>query len=248
MNKRKKRLIVWLTPRSASKLIYSILLISALICIYSLERPIWKTWTEWSLPLTGQIIVLDAGHGGYDGGAVSKGGLLEKNINLDIAFYLRDYLQEAGALVYMTREIDTDLANPDTNKISKRKTEDLMKRVEIISDVSANIFISIHLNSMNSPQWRGAQTFYTRNHEDNEYLANRIQDEFKTNLNNTDREAKVSEPSLYLLKMSKIPSVLIEAGFLSNEEESTLLKNNKYQMKIANCIYQGIVNYYSSKK
>lgn len=84
--------------------------------------------STWSMPLNGKVIVLDAGHGGADGGAVSESGLIEKDITLQMVFYLRDYLQEAGALVYLTRESDRDLASPDTGRLRSRKAEDLMRR------------------------------------------------------------------------------------------------------------------------
>lgn len=121
---------------------------------------------------------------------MSKQGVIEKDINLSIALYVRDYLQQAGALVVMTREIDTDLAEADTRGYSKRKTEDLKQRVRRIEDKQADLFISIHMNSVPSNRWSGAQVFYTPNHPDNEGLANLLQQEMIRNLENTDRIAK----------------------------------------------------------
>src|SRR5206468_367881 len=94
---RKKRVVVWLTMHSGIKIVMSALLIALMLFMFTYELPATKTWTYWTMPLSGKIIALDAGHGGPDGGARSKDGLSEKNVNLAITRYLRDYLQEAGA-------------------------------------------------------------------------------------------------------------------------------------------------------
>ena len=103
------------------------------------------SWNTWNLPLSGKIILLDAGHGGPDGGA-GTGKTLEKDIALDITLKVRDYLQQQGALVIMTRETDTDLADPDTRGYSRRKVEDLKKRLKMINGTDNDLFIIIHLN------------------------------------------------------------------------------------------------------
>ncbi|MNI02498.1 Germination-specific N-acetylmuramoyl-L-alanine amidase precursor [compost metagenome] len=249
MRKRKKSVVVWLTLNGAIKLALSALLVVLVVFIYSYELPATtKTWTDWTLPLSGKTIALDAGHGGPDGGAASKEGLVEKGINLAITLYLRDYLQQAGAIVVMTREEDKDLANEGTKGYSRRKTEDLLNRAEFVSKNKSNLFISVHLNSIPSAKWRGAQTFYYPNHPDNAILASLIQGEIKRNLENTDRVAKPADKTVYLLQTLKIPSALVEVGFLSNPEEAALLSNEIYQKKIAASIYQGILRYYSGEK
>ncbi|ARK28555.1 Germination-specific N-acetylmuramoyl-L-alanine amidase precursor [Halalkalibacter krulwichiae] len=205
------------------------------------------SWSTWNLPLSGKVIVLDPGHGGIDGGAVSKKGVLEKEITLLISMQLRDYLQEAGALVLMTREDDHDLANADTRKIRQRKNEDLRRRVDIINDSDADLFVSLHLNAIPSPKWSGAQTFYNRTLPENEELARFVQDEVRRNLENTNRLAKPIH-NVYLIKNAEIPGVLIEAGFLSNPHEADLLSTEDYQQKVAASIYQGILRYYTDEK
>lgn len=132
MPKKRKRLVVWLTFQSGLKIVFSAILVALLVMIYAYKLPATETWTEWTQPLAGKTIALDAGHGGPDGGASSKSGVIEKDINLIISLYVRDYLQQAGAIVVMTREMDKDLANPDTKGYSKRKTEDLLKRAEFV--------------------------------------------------------------------------------------------------------------------
>lgn len=245
---RKKRVVVWLTAHSGLKLAMSAMLIALMVFMFTYELPATKTWTYWTMPLSGKTIALDAGHGGPDGGASSKDGVIEKDVNLAITLHLRDYLQQAGAMVVLTREEDKDLADPNTKGYSKRKTEDLLKRAELINQKKADLFLSIHMNAIPSNKWSGAQTFYTSNHKDNRTLATLVQEEIKRNLKNTDRLPKPLDNGMYLLKTLQMPSTLIEVGFLSNPEESRLLRDPAYQKKVAASIYQGILRYYSGEK
>lgn len=204
------------------------------------------SWKSWNLPLSGKIILLDPGHGGPDGGAGDKKAL-EKDIALDVSLKLREYLQEQGALVIMTREEDRDLADEDTKGYSRRKVEDLKTRLKMINESEADLFISVHLNSIPSPRWSGAQTFYAPQKNENERAAKFIQDELRKNLNNTDRQAK-SIHHVYILKHAKKPGALVEIGFLSNPTEKNNLKQDQYQEKIAASIYKGIIRYYTTEK
>lgn len=208
-----------------------------------LENNSWKTW---NLPLSGKIILLDPGHGGPDGGA-GTGKTLEKDIALDITLKVRDYLQEQGALVIMTRETDKDLADPDTRGYSRRKVEDLKKRLKMINKSDNDLFLSIHLNAIPSSRWRGAQTFYAPQHNENARVAKFIQDELRKNLENTERKAKPIN-QVYILKHAKKPGALVEVGFLSNPSEKQLLKTESYQEKVAASIYKGILRYFSNEK
>jgi N-acetylmuramoyl-L-alanine amidase len=248
MRKRKKKLVVWLTFHSSLKLLLSAMLVALVVFIYAYELPTTKTWSDWTLPLSGKTIALDAGHGGPDGGAESKDGIIEKDINLAITLRLRDYLQQAGAIVVLTRETDTDLAESGTKGYSKRKTQDLHNRADLIQNNNADMFLSIHLNSIPSDKWRGAQTFYYLNNPDNPNLAALIQSELRRNLENTDRVAKMADKTVYLLKTLKIPSALVEVGFLSNPEEAKLLADENYQKMLAASVYQGILRYYAGEK
>jgi N-acetylmuramoyl-L-alanine amidase len=243
----KKRVVVWMTYPGLLKIILCAGIIFMMVFIFTYELPTTKTWTYWTLPLSGKIIALDAGHGGPDGGASSAEGLLEKEINLSISLYLRDYLQQSGALVVMTRESDKDLAEEGTKGYSRRKTEDLVNRVEFIKAKNSDMMISIHLNSIPAPRWTGAQTFYYPNHKDNPLLATFIQNELKHNLQNTDRVAKTAD-TVYLLKKMSIPSALVEVGFLSNPEEARIMAQEAYQKKVAASVYQGILRFYSGEK
>lgn len=144
----------------------------------------------WALPLSGVVIAVDAGHGGPDGGAVSADGVMEKDVVLPVALYLRDFLQEAGALVVMTRETDADLAAPETKGLSRRKTEDLLARARLVNEKGADLLISVHANSIPSPRWFGAQTFYHPGREASGRVAALVQEELRAVLANTDRQPK----------------------------------------------------------
>ena len=202
-------------------------------------------WHSWSMPLSGKIIYIDPGHGGVDGGAES-GDAVEKEIALSIAKKLRDYLQQQGALVLMTREDDTDLAEEDTRGLSRRKTEDLHRRVQLINESEADFFVSIHLNSIPSPRWYGAQTFYHKKFIENKVAAEMIQEELVKHLD-TNRKARPIG-HVYLLKASEKPGVLVEVGFLSNPGERDQLLSDRYQEKVAASIYEGISRYFTKER
>lgn len=246
-NNRKHEVTLWIRYRTLQKMLLGCCLAVLFIVLVIYEIPASRAWTHWSLPLAGKVIAIDAGHGGPDGGAVSKAGIIEKDINLAIALYLRDYLQQAGAVVVMTREDDRDLAQPETKGYARRKTEDLKQRVRMIEEHKADLFLSIHMNSIPSSRWSGAQTFYVPNHKDNENLASLIQEEIKRNMENTDRVAKTVD-TVYLLKALKMPSALVEVGFLSHPEEARRLSDETYQRQVAASIYKGILRYSAGEK
>jgi len=243
---RKPRLVVWIGGKGWLRLgsLAGLLLVVA-IALYS-EVPSVHTWTYWTTPLTGKVIALDAGHGGADGGAVSRDGVIEKDINLAIVLYLRDYLQQAGALVVLTREGDYDLADKDVKGYSKRKTADLLRRVDTIQNRKADLAVSIHLNSVPSPHWSGAQTFYSETVPDSKRLAEVLQKEIRETMGNTNRVA-LPNNTVYLLKTLQMPSALVEIGFLSHPAEARLLANETYQKKVAASLYRGILRYLSGE-
>ncbi|WP_409252557.1 N-acetylmuramoyl-L-alanine amidase CwlD [Bacillus sp. SCS-153A] len=203
------------------------------------------TWESWNLPLSGKIIYIDPGHGGPDGGA-GDNEVLEKDIALNVSQMLRDYFQEQGALVLMTRDDDRDLAPEGMKGYSRRKTEDLKKRLEMINSSEADLYLSIHLNAIPSSRWSGAQTFYNPKYKENKEVAKSIQAELIRNLENTKREAKGIQ-NVYLVKHSNKPGALVEIGFLSNPGEKANLMTEKYQQKVAASIYEGVLKYYDEK-
>ena len=204
------------------------------------------SWDSWNLPLAGKVILLDAGHGGMDGGATVQ-DVMEKEISLAVTIKVRDYLQEQGALVVLTREKDTDLAEDDTKGIRQRKQEDLRSRVEMINQSNADLFLSIHLNAFPSSSSHGAQTFYTSRFEENEQVAKFIQAEIIRNLENTKRDARPIS-HIYLMDYAKKPGALVEIGFLSNANERDQLTSDKYQEQVASSIYMGILRYFTEEK
>ncbi|MBQ9937020.1 MAG: N-acetylmuramoyl-L-alanine amidase [Oscillospiraceae bacterium] len=185
-----------------------------------------------------KIVVVDAGHGGFDGGATSVYGVLEKDINLKIALKTEKYLKLLGFKVVMTRK--------DENALAGTKKEDMYKRLEILEENRGAVFVSIHQNLYREQKYSGAQMFYGTQNSDSEKLAQIMQDTFKQNLNkNNNRQVKKAYNDLFLFKNAKQPSVLIECGFLSNFSEAKLLNNEEYQNKIAFSICEGLLKYYS---
>jgi N-acetylmuramoyl-L-alanine amidase len=238
--------VVWVTRQGLLRLTALLGLTALTVVVLSSEIPAARTWSFWSLPLSGKVIAIDAGHGGADGGAVSRDGVIEKDINLAIALYLRDYLQQAGALVVLTREGDYDLAGSEVKGYSRRKTEDLQRRVQTIKEKHADLALSIHLNSIPSPAWSGAQTFFNPALPESERLAAVLQREIRETLANTNRTPLKNE-SVYLLKALDMPSALVEVGFLSHPDESKLLADEDYQKKVAAALYRGILRYASGE-
>ena len=194
-----------------------------------------------SLPLFGKVIYIDPGHGGVDPGAMYK-DIKEKDINLSISNVISDKLTKLGAIVYLTRYDDYDLAI--TNTIN-RKRSDLSRRGNIINRSNRDIFLSIHLNAEETGIWRGAQVFYNNENKENEVLAKLLQKNFNKRLN-SNREYKLAN-DLYLQKRVDRPGVLIEVGFLSNASDRYLLKQASYQNKVAVVVTDSIVEYFLQK-
>ncbi|TVX95678.1 N-acetylmuramoyl-L-alanine amidase CwlD [Cohnella terricola] len=239
-------MVIWMTRQAMIRIGIVACLILFTAVIFLNEIPSSRTWTHWTLPLSGKVIALDAGHGGADGGAVSRSGVIEKDLNLAIVLYLRDYLQQSGAIVLLTREGDYDLALPETKGYARRKTEDLLKRADQVSNQRADLAISIHMNSIPSPRWSGAQTFYSTENAEGKRLATDIQSELRSMLGNTERIAQKAD-TVYLLKTLKMPTALIEVGFLSHPKEANLLADEEYQRKVAASIYRGILKFASGQ-
>lgn len=188
-----------------------------------------------------QLIVIDPGHGGIDGGGMSNTGMYEKDINLKISYYLKCYLENSGYTVLLTRYSDYDLASKNS---SNRKKEDISKRLDIINNDDVFLYISIHCNIYTNTSIYGAQTFYNDNDINNKLLAENVQKMLINILKNTTRKAKSIEDK-YLIENAKKVGCLVEVGFLSNEQEFNLLKTNQYQDLVAYCIYLGIIEYLS---
>ena len=207
-----------------------------------------KSYTAQStvaVPLSGKIILIDPGHGGIDAGA-SGNNAVEKEINLSIAKILQEYIETGGGIAYLTRTDDSNTADPNRGKGVSQKMSDLKERKKDIDDFNADLFISIHMNKFSQEQYRGAQVFYDPNLQESKKLGETIQQSVKDVVKDgNNRKAKATGNSIFVLKGNKVPSALIECGFLSNSDEARLLKTPEYQRKIAWGIYVGIVRYFS---
>ena len=194
---------------------------------------------------TKKVVLIDPGHGGRDAGA-SANDAVEKEINLTVAQYLKEYIEAGGHAAYMTRETDTNTADPNRPKNVTQKMSDLKMRKADIEKYKADIFISIHMNKFEQSKYKGAQVFYDNDSEENKALAEAIQESLKNILQDGNkRVAKATGDSIFVLRDNKVPSALVECGFLSNTDEANLLKTPDYQKKVAKGIYDGITKYLS---
>ena len=189
------------------------------------------------------VIVIDAGHGGEDGGA-SANGLLEKDINLSIALKLRDMLSISGYKVVMTRDSDISVYDSSSGTTREKKVSDLKNRVKIINDSKNNILVSIHQNKFEQSQYFGTQMFYSKNDPKSAVLAEELRKSVTGFLQpDNKRELKQADSNIYILDKAQVPAVIVECGFLSNEEEAKKLEDDGYQQKMAFSIYSGIMGY-----
>ncbi len=189
--------------------------------------------------LSGYIIYIDAGHGGKDNGA-SYDKVLEDEINLNISEYLLQDLIECGAIVITSRDGDYDLAS---NYDKNRKSKDLKRRVEMINKLKPDVFISIHLNTYPNDNVSGGQVFSQKNGE-SKLLANSIQERLNK-LSNKNKKYKIGD--YYLLNKSHSIGVIVECGFLTNNNDRSKLIKEEYQKEISKNILFGIYEYFSKK-
>jgi N-acetylmuramoyl-L-alanine amidase len=235
------RLIVLAAPRLKRRLCFlSLLFLLLLVSLFTAGRRLTDTQPAMKpgLLLSGKVFAVDPGHGGYDPG-VMRDGIAEKDVALEISLLLRAYLQSAGARVVMTRETDRDLLLPAAGP---KKQQDMKNRMQIINGARPDLLLSIHVNSIASPVWRGAQVFHKAGEGNSKVIAEAIQQELRRILANTDREVKPG--NYYVLNEAKSPAVLVECGFLSNPEEARLLADRAYQSKLAWAVYAGLLRYY----
>ena len=184
-------------------------------------------------------IILDAGHGGKDGGASSRDGLVERDLVFDITLMVEEHLRLQGFNVIMTREDECDLAG---EHVQNRKREDLSRRVEIMNNSENAIAISIHANAIGNARWAGAQVFYDAKSLENKELATHIMTSMRANIEGLEREQRPIS-NIYILRNSQIPTALVEVGFLSNPDEARLLACEDYQRLMAYAIFEGILSY-----
>lgn len=193
-----------------------------------------------------RVVLIDPGHGGFDGGAVAEDGTTEKHINLAIALYLRDLLYVCGVPVELTRETDTGLEDDSSATIREKKVSDMRQRLTMYNQ--ADLVISLHQNHFSIPKYNGTQLFYSANHPNSAVLAQYIRDSVINWIQPTNnRELKQATDGIYLLHHTTTPTVLVECGFLSNPTERDQLKTPAYQQQMAFAILAGYWTYQSQQ-
>ena len=189
-------------------------------------------------------VVIDAGHGGADPGKVGINDQLEKDINLQIAQMLKQFLQAEGITVVMTREGDGGLYDENA---SNKKVQDMKRRLAIIEEADPVIVVSIHQNSYHEEYVKGAQVFYYGTSQNSKQLAEIMQEQLRSLDPDNKRGAKGND-SYFLLKKTSKPIAIVECGFLSNREEAAELSTPLYQEKMAWNIHMGIMKYLNGVK
>lgn len=189
----------------------------------------------------GITIVIDAGHGGRDGGSVGINGTIEKEINLKYALTLKEKLVDSGYRVELTRRTDDGLYSETA---LNKKMSDMRARFNIIQKTNPNLVISIHMNSFNSPTARGAITYYRNGDEASKRCADLVQASLNTYCEAPSAQGKVGD--YYILNCSYYTSILIECGFISNPEEERLLNTDSYREKFIDAVYSGILLYFGN--
>ena len=193
-------------------------------------------------------VILDAGHGGEDGGAVSADGTSEKAINLSIAQKTNDLLRLFGFETQMTRTDDNDISE-EGDTIRERKLSDMKKRLSIFNSSADNTIISIHQNKFSNTTSHGTQVFYSPNNDNGSALAESIHCSVKAQLQpDNERKCKPSDDGIYLLKNTTQPAVIVECGFLSNREECARLADEGYQKQMSFAITTGFLDYFNTNK
>ncbi len=237
--------IIGIRP-STRQMMAVVLLFVAMFCV------VWITVrnTMQSKPVYVQYhahpqIIIDAGHGGIDGGAVGVNNTVEKHINLSISLKLADLLRMNGFEVILTRSTDDSIHDPQVEGIARQKRSDMYNRLSIIDEHPNALFISIHQNMYSDSSCQGAQMFYSANNESSLLLALQIQDHFREKLQPyNNREIKAADEALFLLDNAQIPAVLVECGFLSNPQECEKLCDESYQEQIAFAIFAALLDFY----
>ncbi len=193
-------------------------------------------------------VIIDAGHGGEDGGAVGSNGVLEKEINLAIALELEKNLKQNNFDVIMVRDSDRSVGDQTLGSISERKRSDTKNRLSMVEEAGDCILISIHQNHFSESKYSGAQVFYSPNRPESAELAEAIRQNIVQDLQpENKRENKEAGSNIYLLDKCQVPGVLVECGFLSNPEENGKLCNETYQKDMAAAIYNGLIDYLESQ-
>jgi len=205
-------------------------------------QPARNVTAQAELPLSGQVICLDPGHGGYDGGARARdSGIWEKGINLSVAQKTAAAMEELGARVVFTRTADYALCDDTKPKNGTKKRQDMERRVQLMKDESATMVISIHMNEFRNRSQSGPQVFFRKGKEEGRLLAGVMQQALIEGL--SPKRKRIATSGDFFILTLDIPSVLVECGFISNAEEEKLLLTDAYQQKVGDAIAAGAAEY-----
>ena len=197
-----------------------------------------------SLPVSGKVVVIDAGHGIPDEGAEVGDGTTEAQTNLKIALKLQNLLEQSGCTVILTRSDENGIYDLDSKTLRQKKISDIRNRVKIGNESSADIFVSIHLNKIPQEQYDGWQTFYNKNSKQGEKLAKSIQSNLNESIQKENKRVASKIEKIYIINNVEIPTTIVECGFLSNHQEKEQLLTDSYQNRLAWGIYNGIIDYF----
>ena len=219
----------------------AVLLIVVLFSCFRYNNNIYDVFKSESYIPT---VIIDAGHGGEDGGTSSDDGILEKDINLSVSLYIAEILKCSGYNVIMTRSDDNQIGDNSLPTIRQRKISDVHKRLEITKTYPDALFVSVHQNHYSSSKYSGAQVFYSPKSPDSRILADMVQTSIVSLLQNDNmRKIKEIGTNVYLLYNCENPAIMVECGFLSNVAETKLLATPDYQKKIAFSVACGIIKF-----
>ncbi len=191
-----------------------------------------------------KTIIIDPGHGGFDPGKVGTTGVHEKDINLKISLKLRDYLEQSGAYVVMTRTEDIDLDGDNTKEWKKG---DMINRSKKVNTSDGDIMVSVHQNAFPQSNVKGGQVFFHKDSKAGKILAQHIQKAIQTHGDEENKRVAKHNGDYYVLRTTEIPAVIVECGFLTNPEEEKKLNTDYYQEKMAWSIYLGIIGYFQEE-
>lgn len=233
---------------SGKKIKYAVLGMFAVFMVAAISLNTKEINTEFvntvSLPVSGKVVVVDAGHGIPDEGAEVGDGTSEAQTNLKIALKLQNLLEQSGCTVILTRSDENGIYDLDSKTLKQKKISDIRNRVKIGNESSADIFISIHLNKIPQQQYDGWQTFYNKNSEKGQKLAKSIQSNLNESIQKENKRVASKIENIYIINNVEIPTTIVECGFLSNPQEKEQLLTDSYQNRLAWGIYNGIIDYF----
>ena len=217
------------------------------VCLLAVWGMIRESVQTQNTLKTTPTVIIDAGHGGFDGGAVAGDGTVEKDINLEISLKLASILRFNGFEVIMTRTEDTG-TDSVSGSVATRKKNDLENRLLLMEKNPDALYISVHLNKFTTSAASGTQVFYTPNFKEAYELSMLVQKSVVNMLQpENTRTVKQGTSATYLLKNAKVPAIIVECGFLSNKSDLQKLKSEDYQSQMAFAIASGIIDFYTKE-